>query len=172
MEKITESCKYTFTDGELVEIAKTQARFHSEMTAATEQFDNIKADHKSTVTRLESDISMCTRRVTSGYEMRMVACLVLKFRPDNETALLVRLDSGLVIRKRKLTDDEKQLKLTTKEPEPYTFEADLYEDVGGETTRLVADHVALTSDEAKELSAAIKVRPMRPLLGDGKKPKK
>lgn len=172
LEKITESCKYTFTDGELVEIAKTQARYHSELVAAEEQFDNIKADHKSVLTRLESDISMCTRRVTSGYEMRMVPCLVLKFRPDKETAMLVRTDSGLVVRTRKLSDDEKQLRLSTKEPEPYTFEAHFYEEVGGETTRLIADHVPLTSDEAKELAAAIKVRPLRPLIGDGKKSKK
>jgi hypothetical protein len=168
MITITETCKYTFTGTELVEIARSQARFHGEMRQAEEQFDNVKADHKATVTKLEADISKCTLRVTSGYEMRTIKCLLLKFRPDKESALIVRTDNGRVLRKRKLEPEEKQMTITTVEPESWAFEADFYEDSTSDIVEMVADHVPLSIKEAQELKGVIDVRPLRPLIEDGK----
>lgn len=164
----TETVKYSFQPNELVDIARSQARLINEKTEAEDQFANVKADHKATVTRLDADVAKCTLRVTSGYEMRPIKCLVLKFRPDKESALIVRTDNGRVLRKRKLDADEKQLKLTITDPDPFVFEADFFEDTASDLVEMVAEHVPLTMKEANELRDVIKLTPMRPLISDGK----
>lgn len=166
METIKESVKYTFTRDELVQIARDQARHHGSLTQAEEEFENAKSAHKTRITRLEADISDCTRKVSSGYEMRSVECLVLKFRPNNDFALLVRTDNGRVIRKRKLDTAEKQPTLSDKTPESYAFEADFYEDAEGDLAAMVADHVPLYEAEADKLREALgeDIRPLRKLI--------
>lgn len=161
----TESVKYTFEGSELVELARAQARHMSDVREAEEQLNNVKADHKATITKLEADISKCNLRITSGYEMRAVKCLVLKFRPDGDHALVVRTDNGRVLRRRKLESDEKQLTLVAGEPIPYTFEADFFEDREGDVAEMVADHVPLTTKEAEELrDCKLTLRPLRALI--------
>jgi hypothetical protein len=79
-----------------------------DMHTAEDEFNNAKTAHKARVSRIDADISDCTRRVTSGYEMRNVKCVLLKFRPDADSALIVRTDNGRVMKKRKLEPEEKQ----------------------------------------------------------------
>lgn len=164
-----ETVKYSFVQGELVEIARQQARLINDKMAAEDQFNNVKADHKATVTKLDADITKCTLRITSGYEMRSIKCLVLKFRPEKDFALIVRTDNGRVLRKRRLDEDEKQLTLTIKEPDAFVFETDFYEDSAGDVVEMVADHVPLTAKEAGELrDAGITINPLRALIEDGR----
>ncbi len=167
MELITESCKYAFDQSELVNIARSQARHHNDKSALEDQFDQVRAAHKSNLARVEADVSDCTRKITAGYEMRPVDCLVLKFRPDKDSALVVRTDNGRVLRKRKLASDEKQMTLTTEEPPPFVFEVDLYEDSDGDLAACVAEAVPLTEDEGEQLREALELRPMRPLIAAG-----
>lgn len=164
----SESVKYTFTPGEMVKIAKEQAQHMNELSSLEEQFENIKAAQKSKVTKIEAEVSDCTRKITSGYEMRMVKCLVLKFRPDKDHALVIRTDNGRVLRKRRLEDDEKQLKINTGEPEEFAFEADFFADTEGDLSELVADHVPMTQKEAEALNGTVEIHPLRKLIGDGK----
>lgn len=160
----SESVKYKFTDPEIVALARKQARHMEELSEAESSFDYVKADHKSKVTKIEGDISDCTRRVTSGYEMREVRCMALKFRPDKDSALVIRTDTGRVLRKRRLEDHEKQLKLSTTD-NPYTFECDFFEDTDSDVAEMVADHVPLTAQEAEALrESGITLKPLRPLI--------
>ncbi len=168
MNEHTESVKYKFTNEELVTIAREQARHLSERTRLEEELDSVKAVHKSKLMRLEADISDATRRVSSGYEMRSVKCLVLKFRPDNDSALIVRTDNGRVLRKRKLDPEEKQITLTTDAPLPYAFEVDLYGDTESDIAEMFAERVPLTEAEVNELKDALKdMRPLRKMIEDG-----
>lgn len=170
MPETIESVKYTFTRDELVAMAKDQARHLGERTRVEEEFDSIKAVNKSKLMRLEADISDCTRRISSGYEMRSVKCLVLKFRPDNDSALIVRTDNGRVLRKRKLDPEEKQIQLTTEPPLPYVFETDFYGDTESDVAEMFAEHVPLTQAEVDELKDALReMRPLRKMIEDGKK---
>lgn len=160
----SESVKYTFTGDELVALARKQARHMGELTEVEEAFDYVKADHKSKITQIEAHIGDCTRRVSSGYEMREVRCLALKFRPDRDSAMVIRLDNGRVLRKRRLEDHEKQLKLST-EDNPYAFEADFFEDTDSDVAEMVADHVPLTAGEAEALrDSGMTLRPLRALI--------
>lgn len=168
----SETVKYKFTDPEIVALARKQARHMEELAEAESTFDYVKADHKSKVTKIEADIADCTRRVTSGYEMRETKCIVLKFRPDRDSALVIRTDSGRVLRKRRLEDHEKQLKLSTTD-NPYLFEVDFFEDTDSDIQEMVADHVPLTAQEAEALrDSGITLRPLRGLIDAPKEPKK
>lgn len=162
----TETVKYSFLQPELVEIARNQARLYNDKVGAEDQFNNVKADYKATITKLDADITKCALRITSGYEMRPIKCLLLKFRPDKDSALIVRTDNGRVLRKRKLEEDEKQLSLSVAEPEPFVFEADFYEDGTSDIAEMVADHVPLTAKESAELRDVIKLNPLRPLISE------
>lgn len=168
MTTIKESVKYRFADHELITIARDQARLMSDMRSAEEAFDQIKADHKSKVTRIDTEVSDCTRRITHGYEMRTVECLSLKYRPDKDTVMYVRTDNGKVIRKRKLDADEKQLTITDQAPEPYTWQADYLEmDSDGSDVIIAGEHVQLTDKEAEVLRELVPLKPLRKMIGDG-----
>jgi hypothetical protein len=164
-----EHVKYTFTRDELVAIARDQARFHSEMAAEAADFENLRLAHKAKATKLEGEIAGCTVKVSSGSEMRAIKVVILKFRPDSDSALVVRTDNGRVLRKRRLDPEEKQQVLTTEAPETWAFEVDLYEDGDSDVSNHVAT-VPVTDAEAKELKEALKMKPLRKQLGDGKEP--
>lgn len=167
MELIAESVRYSFDQSELVSIARNQARHHNDKAALEDQFDQVRAAHKSNLARVEADVSDCTRKITAGYEMRTVDCLVLKFRPDKDHALVVRTDSGRVLRNRKLASEEKQLKLSTEPPPPWVYEVDLYEDAESDIAECVAENVPLYEDEGEQLREVLELRPMRHLIADG-----
>ncbi len=165
----TEQVRYKFSNEEMISIAKDQARHHSDRIKAEEEQDAFKAGFKSRMMRIEADISDCTRRISSGYEMRSVKCLVLKFRPDNDSALIVRTDNGRVLRKRKLDAEEKQIQLSTEPPLPYIFEVDFYGDTESDIAEMFAQSVPLTQAEVDELKEALKdMRPLRKMIEDGK----
>lgn len=153
MESDVIQVKYVFSSQETVDIAKEQGRHMQSMSRLEEEFDSIKASHKNSVMRLEADISDCTRKIMSGYEMRNIRCLLLKARPDNDSLLVVRTDNGRVVSRRKMNADERQITITTDPSELYTHEADFYDDAEGDISVVVAEDVPLTASEAKELSS-------------------
>lgn len=171
MEASNELVRYNFHQGELVELSREQARYFNDRKRAEDEFASVKADHKTTITKLEADINRCAQRVTSGYEMRTIRCLLLKFRPDNDSVLIVRTDNGRVLKRRKLNADERQPLLTTDPPEMMEFEVDLYLDTDSDVAEEVAGDVPLTAKEAKELKdvEGLKIRKLAKKLTDGKK---
>lgn len=159
----TETVRYTFTRDEKVGIAEDLARCHTDLQTIEEELANIKADYKAKTTAKDAELSQHKNKITSGYEMRQVNCLVLKFRPDEKSKLVVRLDTG-VTRKDKLTEGETQMVLTTEEPEPYAFEADFFGEDRGGVQDLIAYHVPLTAKESELLREVVTVRPLRNLI--------
>lgn len=171
MDKSTEMVRYNFSQGELVELSREQARYFNELKAAEDQLASVKADFKNTTTKLEADINRCAQRVTSGYEMRNIPCLILKARPDHESLLIVRTDNGRVLKRRKMNADERQISLSTEPPELFEFEADFYEDVDGDLAAEIAGDVPLTKKEAHELKDVddLRIRPLAKKLEAGTK---
>jgi hypothetical protein len=154
--------KYSFSNQETVDIAKEQGRHMQSMQRLEEEFDSVKSAQKTAVMRLEADISDCTRKIMSGYEMRNIRCLLLKARPDNDSLLVVRTDNGRVVSRRKMNADERQIKIGTEPPEAFTHETDLFDDAEGDISVVVAEDVPLTRSEAKELGAVegLRIRPI------------
>ncbi len=171
MDKSTEMVRYNFSQLELVELSREQARYFNDRKRAEDEFLSVKTDFKSTITKLEADINRCAQRVTSGYEMRNIPCLILKARPDNDSLLIVRTDNGRVLKRRKMNADERQITLSSEPPELFEFEADFYEDVDGDLATEIAGDVPLTAKEAKELKDVdgLRIRTLAKKLTDGKK---
>ncbi len=159
METSTEMVRYNYSLGEVHDLCREQARFFNERNEAADNFKSVQADHKNTLAKLEADINKCTQRVTSGYEMRQIKCLMLKGRPDNESLLLVRTDNGKILKKRRMNADERQIVITDQPPEVLEFEVDLCEDLD---YAVVVEDVQITRSEAKELGAVegLRIRPM------------
>lgn len=161
-----DSCKYTFSQTELVEIARKIGHAGQKLLELDDQLSTFKSQHNAKVKQVEEESSLHIQRLNAGYEMRPTQLMVLKFRPDADHALVIRLDTGRVHDKRKLVGDERQLKLTTKEPPQYIFTADFWDD--GETPMLVADGVPLTREEADKVKEFTTLKPMRKQLAAGK----
>jgi hypothetical protein len=158
----TVQLKYIFRQEETVGIAKDLGRHMQTKVQAEEELDSIKSAHRAKVMHLDADISDCTRKIMSGYEMRNIRCLLLKARPDNDSLLVVRTDNGRVVSRRKMNADERQIKITTDPPEIFTHEADFYDDSEGDISVVVAEDCPITRSEAKELGAVegLRIRPI------------
>lgn len=166
MITIPESCRHTFSDAEMTAIAKELAMHMTERSSVEAEFESVKSAHKARITRLTTDVDECARRITEGFEMVDVQCIVLKFRPDVDHKMIVRTDTGLVLRLEKLKADEKQMKLTTKEPETWAWEADFYSEEKNGAQRMVAANVGLSNEEYKALKdAGVRGKSKRKALG-------
>lgn len=169
METSKELVRYDFTAQERVDLAVEQTRHWNGIRSAEEELGSIKADYKHRISVLEADMSRCAGKVTAGYEMREVRCLLLKFRPDNDSMLIVRTDNGRVMKRRRMNSDERQLVMTTEPPELMEYETDFYEDTSSDIAELTAENVPLTAKEAKELTEALgpKIRKLMKKLEAG-----
>ena len=169
MEPLTrsETLKYTFSQDELVGLARRLAQHQNELASLDEELNGIKADYKAKTSSAEAERNRCSLRITSGYEMRPVKQLVLKFRPTQKDKLIVRLDTGKA-RAEKMEAVETQLTLSTVE-NPYLFECDFLEDLDGHTGVILCERIPLTKGEAELLRELIEVRQLRKGIeaGDG-----
>lgn len=155
MEISKEQVRYDFSPQERAEWSIEASRHYNGVKELKEQLGSIKDDYKHKISVLESDMTRCMGKVTSGYEMREIRCLILKFRPDNDSLLIVRTDNGRVMKRRRMNNDERQLTMTAEPPELLEYETDFYEDTSSDIAELTAENVPLTAKEAKELTEAL-----------------
>ena len=138
-----ESCEYRFTTDELVQLARDQARYSNEKRAMEDRFGALKKQHNADIELKEAEIRRAGLSVTQGYDLREVKCLTLRFRPNADSMLVVRLDNGRVMKQRRMREDEKQLTLSTS-VDPFVFQVELYEDGTGDLLAMIAE-VPLTA---------------------------
>jgi hypothetical protein len=163
----TESCKYTYTQAELLELGRKMARSREKLEELDGEMDTFKAQHKFKVQAAEEEEGLNRSRFMAGYEMRPTPMMTLKFRPDGDHALVIRLDTGRVHDKRKLKDDEKQLKLSTEKPPEFIFTVDFYWQGSDEVAELCAEGVPLTKAEAEKVREFTTLKPSRKMLTKG-----
>lgn len=163
-----ESCRYTYTQAELLELGRKMARSRDQIDELDGELETFKAQHKFKLKAAEEEEGLNRSRFMAGYEMRPTQLLILRFRPDKDSALVIRLDTGRVHDKRKLLPHEKPgpLFTTTTEPEQYIFVADFWSD--SEPTVLEYEGVPLIREEAEKVKDLTTLRPMRKQLGSGK----
>lgn len=163
---VTESCRHNFTLEEKGQLADLLAERMNDKDAAKGDFDSVKAAYNARVTRIDADLDEYAAQIRQKFKMVDVQCLILKFRPDVDHKMIVRTDNGLVLRLEKLKADEKQLKLTTKEPESWSWEADFYSEENDGVSRMVAANVGLSNEEYKALKdAGVRANSKRKALG-------
>ncbi len=145
----TESCEYRFSQDEIVQLARDQARLSNEKRTMEDRFVVQKKQHQTDVSMKDAEIQRAGLGVIQGYELRDIECLKLKFRPDKDSLMIVRTDTGRVFRHRKMRDEEKQMTLTAIS-DPFVMMAEFYEDGNSELMHIVAE-VGLTASEYEKL---------------------
>ncbi len=119
------SLKYTFSDAEITALAKDQARKFGDLREMEDEKKRVVQDFTARITSLEGEIGIITRQVGTGHEMRTTSVMTLKFRPTADEKIQIRLDTGHVIRRMKLPQDERQMTITD---EDYTWAGEFHSD--------------------------------------------
>ncbi|MEN6533817.1 MAG: hypothetical protein ABFD89_09160 [Bryobacteraceae bacterium] len=111
MLKDTDYLTYTFTDPELLELAREQSRVIQEKGVLEKKKSELAKSLGGEIEGKQSRIDKIAECIRSGYEWRDVEIEVRLDSPENGKAEIVRLDTGEVYKTRPMTPDELQLKL-------------------------------------------------------------
>ena len=117
MEKITEYLQYHFTDPELLELAREQSRTIQEKGALERKKSEISKTLAGEIENKQGQIESLTERVSNGYEWRNIECVIHFDRPTPGMAQVIRTDTGDVVRERRMTAGELQLRIEFAQPE-------------------------------------------------------
>lgn len=117
METETVNINHKFSDPERLALAEEQSRLLSKQ-------DSLDAKLKCATTQIKAEIAECIERIRvvstkllNKHEFKDVECLILDHRRDGERHV-VRMDTGHVVKVRKLRADERQIKLPGVNGEP------------------------------------------------------
>lgn len=113
-QECTKHLKYEFEPEELQALGQDLASKHNELDELEEALNAIKAEYKDKITRVESVISSLVRKVNAKHEYRDIDC-VQAWDYDAAIYTVTRRDSMETIEERALTDEERQLELSTEE---------------------------------------------------------
>ncbi len=120
-----EQLKVELTDKELIEIARDQARKGADLEDLNRQLDRAKADFKSSITRVESEIADANRKLRDGWEFRAVKCWTSLDFPKRGFASIYREDSGELVRTRAMHSSEMQRELPLADGQPETVQIEV-----------------------------------------------
>jgi hypothetical protein len=70
----TEILKHDLSDVELIEAARKQSALLRDKAELERQLASVRSDFKARLERIESDVGVCTRHISDGFDMRPVEC--------------------------------------------------------------------------------------------------
>lgn len=164
--------KHSITDKEMAELARDQSRQIQMKRSHEAEFAQIKTSYKAKIEEAEASIQRIAISIQGGFEMRNVRCLIANERPEGYR-LVIRLDNGHIVSRKKLHADERQIKLAEVN-DPFVAAALLMvDDEAWETEGFLCP---LRQDEFDALRQLPDVQmqelvPTRGQLSDGKKSK-
>ena len=112
------SIKHRYSDHEMAELARTQSRKLAEKGVLESELGAVKKDFAGRIETCDAQVKSLSARISANFEYRNQKCLLLDERPDG-FRISIRLDTGRIVKRRKLSPEERQVELTTEEPEPY-----------------------------------------------------
>lgn len=115
-EKTTKQLTCKLPNDEYMEKARKLANLEQDKEALELEKKESNADFNARTKKIEADIGVLTRVVSSGEEHREVDCL-WKFNWPVGEKVLVRLDTGEVVRTESIRESERQQRLTFKKRE-------------------------------------------------------
>lgn len=116
------SLKHSFDNKDLAALAQQQARAYASKQTLELEAKSVATDFKGRVAQAAAEMSSLSARISAGFEMRTLDCLIADEREEGYR-LVVRLDTGHIVKRRKLTPEERQIKLTDTPPEQYVAAA-------------------------------------------------
>ena len=117
-QKHTEHLKHILSDEELIAQARRQSALLRDYEQAENELSSVKATFKARMEGLQSGISLCTRLISDGFEMRPTDCETILNEPAKGRASVYRIDTGELVRERAMDASELQMKLEDVEEEP------------------------------------------------------
>jgi hypothetical protein len=106
-KKDTRYLKYTLTEQEVSDSAQDLAQHLGDMESLENELKAIKADMKAKIEKCTAEIKIAQRLVRDKYEMRLLPVTV-ESNYTQCTVVIIRDDTGEVVRDRKMTGEEKQ----------------------------------------------------------------
>lgn len=106
-----------FTDAERLELGKQLAEAHNETAQIESDFQRIKDEFKSKLSAVSTKITDLANKVSSGYEIKNVLCLVVMDTPKPGKKQVVRMDGPTdgvreVVETHDMTEHEKTPELS------------------------------------------------------------
>lgn len=160
MKTDTISMKHEYSDPELAQLSRDIANALNRRSSLETEFDSVKQDYRAQITAQDALVSSLSARVSSGFEMQPVKCILFDERPAGYR-LVVRLDTGHVYRRRKLDPEERQMKITDQAPPEYVATALLRVDDEGWDVDVAQVPLYLDELEALRELADVTVAPAR-----------
>ena len=104
------SLKHEYNDHEMASLSREISRSLSDKLTLEKELEGVRADYKARITGQDALIASLSARISCGFEMQTVKCLLLDERLEGYR-LVVRTDNGHIVRRRKLEPQERQLAL-------------------------------------------------------------
>ena len=82
------------TKDELLELGKVLAEHNGSLAALEADKARVVSDFKAKATALESEISICSNKISTGYEFRSVECTVIMNDPKAGKKMTYRDDTA------------------------------------------------------------------------------
>ena len=105
------SLKHRITDKEMADLAREQAQALQMKSVAESDLKSIKTAYTAKIEEAQAKVNGISARIQSGLEFKNVRCIIANERPEGYRCC-VRLDTGHLATRRKLAQEERQIKLT------------------------------------------------------------
>lgn len=111
IKKHTEILKHDLRDEELIDIGRKQSALLRDKAELERQLASVRSDFKAKLERIDSDVAVCTRHISDGFDMRPVECETRYHTPREGWKQTIRLDTYDIIAERQMSDEECQTRL-------------------------------------------------------------
>lgn len=117
MQFDTLNLKHTFDNADLAQMAREQAEKLGRMAQLETEMKSVTTNYKARIDEQKAAVQAVSCSINAGFEFRSFRCLLLDERPEGHR-ISIRLDNGRIVKRRKLSPEERQIKITTEAPEP------------------------------------------------------
>jgi hypothetical protein len=107
-KRVVETCKYILSGAELRQAGEDLARATREAIACETDKKAAAAAYKARAEEAQSRCAALSLKITQGYEMRDLECVVYYQQPRAGLKQIVRPDTGEVLREEPMTQQEMQ----------------------------------------------------------------
>lgn len=106
-----EFLKYEFSKDEIHQKGADLARVNSELVSIDSEARSVAANFKAKKEGKITEIEMLSNHINNGYEHRYIDCEVRFHDPNTGVKTTARKDTGEIVRKESMSQDEMQLEL-------------------------------------------------------------
>ena len=121
----TMNVKYVFSVPEIADLARQQSAAYQKKCKLDHDLATMKKQFGAQIAEEEAKSYSISNRVANGFEMRDTEIMIIKERLAGYSAT-IRLDTGCVVRMRKMDESERQMEITTEPPEKFVVFVELY----------------------------------------------